>query len=370
MTTASGRKPALPQVLDALQEMFGAPEFSEREEDPLLDHLLVAVLARHLGGKAAREAIRAVSAAFLDLNEARNSPVYELVEVLRPFVPPERLRDVAYEFRMTLQDVWDGTHGLDLEPLRGRAPEDQRKFLKDLPNTPGGPAAAIFQLALDDDRLALGPREQHFLTRVGLLPRAASVAALRKNLEKKVKTQERVRFAWLTGAGSHAFETDWDPAHPFCRLLMQCRAREIVEREKARKRDELRAKAAEKKRQQDEEKARRRAEAEARRREQVEARKRREAEKKAREAERRKAAEARKVAARKAAEAKQRAAKGKEAAAKAARQAAQRAAAKKAARGRGAAPPAKKPSPAKSSAKRAPAKAAGPTKKPPARKQR
>jgi hypothetical protein len=334
MATAKAppRKPGLPEVLDVLEKIAGTPMSAERPEDPLVDHLLVGVLGRHAGQEKARQGIRALSEAFLDFNEVRSSPLFEIEEILKPFVPAGTTRKAAWDVRMALQDVFDGTHGLDLEPLRGREPEDQRVFLKDLPNTPGGPASLVFQLALGDDRLALGPRERKLLDRLGLLPRASDAKRLRAAVEKMVPVATRARFTWVTGATAHLYEKGDLPADdPFVQLLVASRAKELVEREKERKREELRKKAEEKQRLIDEAKRKKAEEADRKKREAEEKRKAAqkakedaakkkaaEAEKKRREAEEKKKAakKAQEEAARKkAAEAKQKQAAAKKAAA-------------------------------------------------------
>jgi hypothetical protein len=331
----ASKKPTLDEVLEVLDEIHGAPVHSERLEDPLLDHLLVGVLSRIVGPSKAREAIRAVSEAFLDFNEARVSPLSELQQVLSPYVPEEKLRTAAWDLRMTLQDVYDGTHGLDLEPLRGRDPEDQRAFLKRLPDTPGGPAALVFQLALGDKHLALGPLESHLLERLGMLPRSSNPSRVRSAMEKLIKPADRLRFAWVTGASAHLFEKgDLDPEHPFCKLLVAVKAKELVVRELERKREEARRKAEEKRRKIEDAKRQRleaiarkkREKDEAKKARQDEIRRKKDEAKKAaaekvaaRKAEARKKAEAKKAEARRRAEAKKaeaaRAAKAKKAAA-------------------------------------------------------
>ena len=170
----AGKKPSITDVLNILQKLFPEPPLLDRPEDPLLDHLLVAVLADYAGLDGARKTVGVLSDRFLDFNEARVSPLYELEEILAPVVPAERRREAASHLRMTLQNVWDGSHGLDLEPLRLAPPEEQREFLKHTPNLSGGASALIFQIAAGDKRLAFGPLEEHLLKRLGMLPRSTS----------------------------------------------------------------------------------------------------------------------------------------------------------------------------------------------------
>lgn len=243
-----GKKPTLEHVLATLETLYGLPQYAEGPDDPLLDHLLVGVLSTYAGAAKAREALRSISGTYLDLNELRVSPKNEIEHALAPFVPAERLPQAAWDLRMTLQDVFDGTHGLDLEPLRSRDPEDLKHFLTKLPNIPGGPAAMVLQLAVGEKHLVLGPLESHLLERFGMLPRAATPHRVRVAMEKLVKPGERLRFAWVTGAAAHLFEKDaeLDPEHPFVRLLIDARAKELADRERKKKDEAIRKKAEEK----------------------------------------------------------------------------------------------------------------------------
>lgn len=336
-TAAKTKKPTLAEALDVLEGLFGKPPAPERVEDPLLDHLLVAVLTPHMGQDEARSALRSLTGAFLDLNEVRVCGLAEIEAHLQA-VPADRRRQAAWDLRMALQDVYDTSHGLDLESLRGRMPDDQRKFIKNLPNIHGGAAALLFQVALGDDTLAYGPLEEHLLGRLGFTPRASGRDRIRAALERQIKAKDRRRFAWLCGAAAHLFEDSLDPEHPFCQLLVRVNAKELAVREAERKREEARRLAEEKKQKAEDDK-RRRAEERERLKQEREAEKKRKAAERERlrkeAAEKKKAEAAAKVAAAKAAVAKQKAdakaaADAKRAAAKAALEA-KRAAAKAAA---------------------------------------
>ncbi|MFM8979879.1 MAG: hypothetical protein ACKOSS_05395, partial [Planctomycetia bacterium] len=248
----TGKKPSLSEVLDALEPLAGEPVHLERLDDPLLDHLLVAVLSQHTTPARAREAIRSLSEGYLDFNELRVSGKGEIEKALEEFVPAEVRAQAAWDVRMALQDVYDQTHGLDLEPLRGRDPEDLERFANKLPNTAGGPAAMLFQLAVGKDCLAMGPLERRLLERLELMPKGATAASRRKTVEKLVKPADRLRFAWIAGACARLYEKDFDAKHPFCRLLVECRSKELPEREKAARLEAQRL-AQELKRKQEEE---------------------------------------------------------------------------------------------------------------------
>ena len=300
MAAKAGKKPTISEILKLLEKQFGNPPLLDQADDPLMDHLLVAVLADYAGIDGAKKIVKALSEQFLDFNEARVSPLFELEQVIAPWVKEDRRREAANHLRYALQDVWDGSHGHDLEPLRGAAPADQREFLKHLPNIPGGAAAIIFQIATGDKRLAFGPGEEHLLKSLGMLSRSTTQERIRQAVERKVKPADRLKFAWLFGNAAHLYETDFDPKHPFCKLLVRVNARELIVREQERKREEARKKAEERQRKIDEERQRKAEERERKKREKEEAKAKRKAEMEKRKAEaiaKKKAAAAKKKAA-------------------------------------------------------------------------
>jgi len=251
----------LSEALDVLGKLYGKPRSAEHPDAPLLDHLLVGVLSAWVDREKAGRAARALSESFLDLNEARVSPLAELTAVLEPSMG-SHAAEGADAARTALQDVFDGTHGLDLEPLRGREPDDLRKFLKELPHTMGGPAASIFQHALGDKHLALMAPEARVLDRLGLLPRSATPAKVRQALEKQVKAPERLNVAWSLGSHAGAVCRAKVPACETCVLLPNCKHGEEEMKQRAidRKKEEARRAADEKRRKDAEAKAARLAE--------------------------------------------------------------------------------------------------------------
>jgi endonuclease III len=303
------RRLKLPEVLAVLEKAYGKPRTAEHPEAPLLDHLLVGVLSAWADREKAARSVRALSETFVDLNEARVSPLAELSHVLAPWLGA-KAGEAAEAVRLALQDVYDGTHGLDLEPLRGRDPEDLRKFLKDLPHTAGGPATSVFQLALGADRLALMAPETRVLERLRLLPTSAVPQKVRQALERQVKPEDRLAFAW--SLGSHAQEVCLakDPRCEGCPLLEGCPfgAAEVKRLAAERKKEEQRRVEEERRRKIEEaaaaREAARREAAEAKRRAVEEAKARRVAEAKAKAEQKvREAAAARAEVARKKAEA-------------------------------------------------------------------
>lgn len=239
----------LSEVLDILETTYGKPRTAEHPEAPLLDHLLVGVLTNWVDREKATRCIRAISENFLDLNEARVSPLAELTQVLHPWLGAKSA-EAANAVRVALQDVFDGTHGLDLEPLRGREPDDLRKFLKELPHTMGGPATAIFQLALGTDDIALVAPVHRVLERLKVLPQSTTPARVRAALEKTVKAPERLQFAWAVGSHAGAVCHSKLPLCESCLVLVNCPfgEAEMKKRELERKKDELRKANEEKRR--------------------------------------------------------------------------------------------------------------------------
>src|SRR5262245_61578221 len=95
----------LSEVLDVFEKAYGKPRTAESPEAPLLDHLIVGVLSNWVDREKAQRCIRALSESFLDLNEARVSPLAELTQVLHPWLGAKSA-EAAQAVRIALQDVF------------------------------------------------------------------------------------------------------------------------------------------------------------------------------------------------------------------------------------------------------------------------
>ena len=393
----------------------------------LTEHAIYLVLMRFMTENQAEASLKAMRAKLPDWNEMRVSQTQEIAACFRTSSRKkghELLNDyrpAALEVRLVLQEIFQQTHGLNLDEIREDVPDSAGKFVK-MPRLGPGGAAYIMYLA-GDGQFPMTPDLVKLLDRLGVIPKTTSVkkaeASLAplipagKTLEVAVALHElaatwndeespaidRYKSLQLLPAGKKAFDD---------RKVAVARAEAAAAKEAERERKRIEAEEKKAKAEQDRidrkkelerERIKKKAEAEAAKeaRKKAAEAKRKEAErkkveaKKKREADAKKAAEAKKKAeakakadAKKAAEAKKKAeakakADAKKLEAKKAAEAKKKAAAAKAAAAKKAAkkvtkkpaakkPAAKKAATKKPAAKKAPVKKDAPAKKVPAKK--
>jgi len=363
------------KLLQEVQLRHPVPS-AAREGLTLLEQGAVLVLMRHQTQKQAEASVEALRVAFDDWNEVRVSQYQEIAGHLKTSSRKKGaalLRDLtpaARALKDYLQDVFQNTHGLDLEFLR-----------EDIPAA-GKAIAQLGELGLTAGSFLLwiaggGEVPVHMalvrmLHRLDLCPNTQSVRRASEAILPLVPTGHALAFTLCF----HEILARWtDPDEPIFVSVTalretpagskayQSRQTQLEREEVRRKKEEARRLAQEKREAErlarEEERARKRAEAEAKRkarelerRRRVDARK-REQERKRREAERKKAAEKKQAELRRKAEAKKKAAAKKKAEAKRKADAKKKAEAKKKAAAKKKAEAKKKAAAKKKPAKRA-----------------
>ena len=104
----------------------------------LLEEGVKVILMRHLSEKVSDSSVLSLRSGFLDWNEARVSQAQEIASHLKTglrgskFEVAERNRQAAMDVKTYLQEIFQKTHGLDLEVSCGDVVESS-KALTDLP---------------------------------------------------------------------------------------------------------------------------------------------------------------------------------------------------------------------------------------------
>ena len=184
----------------------------------LLEQGLYAVLRRRLDPRKAAGAIEKLRGAYADWNELRVAQAQEIAEHLS--VGKDGVA-VARDVREYLHEVFQRSHGLDLEFLRDD-PVATARFVSQLPFIGMSTAHYLLHLASPDE-LPVTQALVRVLDRVGLIPRTASPKKARAAIEPLVGDGGRVEF--LVRLGEVA--TRWcDPRKPLCQvcvLVEDCR---------------------------------------------------------------------------------------------------------------------------------------------------
>ncbi len=329
----------------------------------LLEQGMLCVLTRHLARPQAEKTLRALIAAYPDLNELRVTQVQEL----QPLVATKSAdlqSTVAEATKAYLQEIFQQNHGYDIEFLRTDLNEAS-KFVQQLDYL-GASAAHYLLWVATSGELPVSTQVIRVLDRLGVMKRTSSPRKAQVALESLVPLERRMDFGLRIGAVAERWCDAKKPICWECVLVEVCPHGKKVLREwkHQQARLEVQRKRDEERRIRDEEKARKRAEAEERKR--------------AKELERLRVKQEREQArqeARKARERQRLEAEKKRALAKAAQEAKKKAKAGDAAKGaagqRGAAKPkSKKPAGAKKTRKGAAGKEKGSARKPASRRPR
>ncbi|MEZ6195811.1 MAG: hypothetical protein R3F20_08790 [Planctomycetota bacterium] len=345
---------SLKKTVEDLEKRFGGLRVLD-EQDPL-DQIVLLVLARGTNEKKARQALKTLRGDFVDWNEIRVSERFEIDRSLA-VLGKRAIEGKALAIREVLAAVYGRFNRTSLvflheknDRANARAREKLLKFLTEL-----SPAiAAMMESYFTRKPVAIRAPMPKILVDEKLFPKGATVATVKKQVDKGLDAEEQSLFVW--GVLNLHEEVE--------------RARQDERDRKEREKEEARRRVEDEKRRREEEAERKKKERELAKIRAAEERvaKKKAAEKaklaKKREDERKKAAAAKKTAAKKAATKKPAAAAKKAATKKAAaKPAAKKAATRKPAAAKAAA---KKPAAKKAAAKKAPAKKAA--KKPAAKK--
>ena len=280
----------------------------------LLAQGMLAVLLRHVDEKKGRSGLSNLLSSYEDWNELRVAQVQEIAQCMKIGAKGQR---AAVDVKTYLQEIFQQSHGLDLEFLGGDSQAAYR-FVTQLPFLGLGTAHYLLWLA-HDRALPVTSGLIRVLDRVGLISRTTSIKKAREAITPLIPAGDDAQVDFVVRVGEVA--SRWCEARkPLCHLCVlvdDCtfgkkafkdwkvqqerlavqRARETARLEAQRKKEEERAAR-------EEARARKKAEA-------AEAKRQREIERKERVIEKKRAAEAAKKAAaakKKEAEAKKKAA--------------------------------------------------------------
>ena len=303
------KKDFIARLLKEVQPRWPLPT-SFKKSRALVEHGVVLILMRHMTQSQAEASLGSLSEAYEDWNETRISQTQELVGHMKIGARKDKAEldrvkaQAAGALKEYLQEVFQQTHGLDLEFMR----EDiagAAKIMSDMPVLGWTAGSCLLWLA-DNETVPLHQGLVRFLDKLGLITRTASLKKAASMVEPLIPEGESLAFTvamhesiarWndadhpifaevevlrKCAFGKKAFD-DWKTA----RARQEAQAKKEAERQAAQERKDTLA------REREEAKERKQLEAETRRKE-------REMEKKRREHDRRLAAEAKKVAAKKA----------------------------------------------------------------------
>jgi endonuclease III len=194
------------KLLEKIVPLYPAPEPLPGVN--LVQQGMYATLLHKLSPAEAKSALATLTKAYSDWNELRVAQAQEINTHLD--LGPKGIK-VAADVRDYLQEVFQRSHGMDLEFLRDDAGSTQR-FVSILPFMGMSTAHYLLWLASDKD-LPVTPALVRVLDRIGLVPRTASIKKARTSIVPLIEKGNELEFAYKFGEVA----TRWcDARKPLC----------------------------------------------------------------------------------------------------------------------------------------------------------
>ncbi|MCC7015092.1 MAG: hypothetical protein IT454_21205 [Planctomycetes bacterium] len=184
----------------------------------LVEQGLYAILLRKQSPSEAKATLNKLRAAYRDWNELRISQAQEINSFLE--LGPKGIK-VAADVREYLQEVFQRSHGMDLEFLKDD-PQSTQRFVSILPFV--GMATAHYLLWVAGNKeLPVTPALMRVLDRVGLVSRTASPKKARAAIEPVVPDGQELEFAYKFGEIASRWCDARKPVCHQCVLVDDCK---------------------------------------------------------------------------------------------------------------------------------------------------
>jgi endonuclease III len=216
----SKKSDAAVKLLEKIQLRHPIPEPLEGYN--LMHQGLYAILRRQLDHAHSVKVIELLKAGFVDWNELRVSQAQEIAVHLKPAGLGDKVIPVARDVREYLQEVFQRSHGLDLEFLRDD-PVASARFISILPFIGTATASYLMWIASGEE-LPVTPTLVRVLDRIGLMSReGGSMKKARAAIEPLVPENDRLGFVVKFGEIASRWCDARKPACHSCVLVDDCR---------------------------------------------------------------------------------------------------------------------------------------------------
>ncbi len=168
----------MPGVTEKASELFAILAREYRRLPPLrdlglLDRLLLLLLAKDATAQRAQAALERLRRDFVDWNELRVSPVFEIQRSLEPLEEGD-VSPKADRLRRLVSRVFEKKNSLSLDWLKGEPPEAQDRFLDSLEALDAYMIHAFLLSLRETDEVAFHQNMSRVLQRIGLVSRTGS----------------------------------------------------------------------------------------------------------------------------------------------------------------------------------------------------
>lgn len=211
---------AVVKLMEKIQLRHPIPE--PLEGFCLMHQGLYAILRRQLAHAPSIKVIELLRVAYVDWNELRVAQAQEIAGHLKPANLGERVIPVARDVREYLQEVFQRSHGLDLEFLKDD-PIASARFVSILPFIGTATASYLMWIASGQE-LPVTPTLVRVLDRIGLVAKqGASMKKARAAIEPMVPDDDRLGFVVKFGEIASRWCDARRPACHSCVLVDDCK---------------------------------------------------------------------------------------------------------------------------------------------------
>lgn len=216
----SKKSDAAVKLLEKVQLRHPIPEPLEGYN--LMHQGLYAILRRQLEHAQSVKVIALLKDAYVDWNELRVAQAQEIAAHLKPANLGDKVIPVARDVREYLQEVFQRSHGLDLEFLRDD-PVASARFISILPFIGTATASYLMWIASGEE-LPVTPTLVRVLDRIGLVARqGGSMKKARAAIEPLVPEDDRLGFVVKFGEIASRWCLPRTPVCHACVLVDDCK---------------------------------------------------------------------------------------------------------------------------------------------------
>jgi hypothetical protein len=164
----------------------------EKEVMPAVKALVRGAMSFDVAEGRADEAMKAIDKEFVDLNELRVATDLEIQELLGQKYPAIEKR--VSMITMSLNNIFEREHTLNLERLKEISKRDARQFLRELPDVHPFVEAYVMLMSYDGHSFPIDDEILAYLTDQGVLEDDTNLIDAQKFLEHHLKADECYEF--------------------------------------------------------------------------------------------------------------------------------------------------------------------------------
>jgi endonuclease-3 len=205
------------KIVPLLRKQYDSPK--RRESLPVLEHLIMAVLADGTTTDKADAVFARLKSNYFDWNEVRVSAVAELQEALSELPDPEQR---AARLKSCLKYIFETNYSFDLEHYRKLPMKEVARLLSKMPVASDALIARVVRDGLGGTAMPLDSAATRVLTRLELIDHKTTADMLSGSLARMIPRARSFEFCHLLSELGADTCLETEPRCKHCCLLDVC----------------------------------------------------------------------------------------------------------------------------------------------------